>query len=88
MALVPKTYEMNIKSAKFYSSSAVVGSKGYNPTVVEYYNAADQLIRVEEIFDGHIYSQTISGSTYSGVWPGGFSYSITYNAWDEATYSG
>lgn len=88
MPLVPKTYEVNSKSAKFYSSTAIVGSKGYNPTVIEYYNVADQLIRVEEVFDGHIYSQTISGSTYSGVWPDGLAYSITYNPWDEATYSG
>lgn len=87
MPLVPKTYEMNIRSAKFYSSSAVVGSKGYNPTVIEYYNVDDQLVRVEEIFEGHIYSQTISGTTYSGVWPT-YSYSITYNPWNDATYSG
>lgn len=88
MPLVPKTYEVNARSAKFYSSTAIVGGKGYNPTIVEYYNIADQLIRVEEIFDGHIYSQTISGSTYSGVWPDGLAYSITYNPWDVATYSG
>lgn len=86
MPLVPKTYEMNLQSAKFYSS-AIIGSKGYNPKRIEYYDDDARLVRIEEIFGNSVYSQTISGSTYSGVWPA-YSYSITYNPWSESTYSG
>jgi len=68
MAFVPKTYNRNLRFSKFYST-AIVGSKGYNPTVTEYYNtvsgADDVLVRVEEVFDGVTTFQTISGSGYA-----------------------
>jgi len=86
MAFVPKTYDRNLKSSKVYST-AIVGKKGYNPTVTEYYNtvsgADDVLVRVEEVFDGVTNFQTISGSNYAQQWPS-YDYSIVYNAWDVA----
>lgn len=80
------TYERNLRSPKFYSD-AEVGRMGYNPTIVEYYTLSGSLIRVEEIFDGVMYGQTISGSNYDAQWPS-YTYSRTYNAWEETTYSG
>ena len=84
MPLVPKTYDRNTKDPKFYSTA--VGSEGYNPEVTMYYNIADELVRIEEIWRGVKHSQTISGTTYSGQWPS-YSYSITYSAWVETTVS-
>jgi len=77
-------YERNTPSPKFYST--VVGHEGYNPVITKYYDSADNLIRIEEIWRGILYSQTISGTTYSGQWPN-YNYSITYGAWEETTYS-
>ena len=79
-----KLYERNIASAKFYQSSAHIGSKGYNPKRIEYYGSDNKLVRIEEIFDGKKYGQTISGSNYVQQWPN-YSYSITYYPWDETT---
>lgn len=84
MPFVPKTYDRNTKDPKFYSTA--VGSEGYNPEITRYYNSADELVRVEEVWRGSKYSQTISGTTYSGQWPS-YSYSITYSAWVETTVS-
>jgi len=87
MPLVPKTYERNLKSGKFYST-AVVGSDGYNPTVVEYYDApigsGGNLVRVEHIWNGKKWIQDVTSSGF-----GSPLYSITYSAWEEdTTYSG
>ena len=80
------TYERNLRSPKFYDD-ADVGRMGYNPEITEYYTISGALIRVEEIFDGVMYARTISGSNFGPQWPT-YSYKITYNAWDETTYSG
>lgn len=86
-----QTYNRNTPSPKFYSS-AVVGKYGYNPTITHYYDSSDHLMRIEEVFDGVMYSQTISGATISGAnhftmsWPN-YSYKIIYNAWAETTVS-
>jgi hypothetical protein len=95
MPFVPKTYDVNSPQAKFYSSSAVVGSRGYNSKIISYYaynpnsiisGAVDMLLHTEEIFGGKIYSRTISGSNYPKQWPL-YDYSVTYDPWEEATYS-
>jgi hypothetical protein len=86
MPAVTETYERNLQSPKFYSS-AVVGRYRYNPTIIEYYGSDDALVRIEEIFDGVMMAQTISGSGYAEQWPS-YTYSITYQAWEETTYSG
>ncbi len=85
MPLVPQTYDRNLRSPKYYESTAV-GAAGYNPEITMYYTSADELVRVEEVWRGKQYSQTISGSNYSEQWPS-YSYSVTYNAWEETTVS-
>jgi len=77
-------YDRNTPSPKFYST--VVGHEGYNPVITNYYDVVDNLVRTEEVFRGKMFAQTISGTTYSGQWPS-YSYSITYNAWEETTVS-
>jgi len=79
--MVPKTYERNLRSPKFYST-AVTGRKGYNP----------ELVCIEEVTrdtEGtlHKWAQTISGSNYSDQWPN-YDHYIVYGAWEETTYSG
>ena len=86
MPFVPKTYDRNLKSSKFYSSTAVIGKKGYNPDITLYYDSSDNLVRVEEVFKGIMYSQTISGSNYAQQWPN-YTYSVKHNAWDTTTVS-
>jgi len=83
MPLVPKTYNRNLRSPKFYST-AIEGKMGYNPTIVEYYNNSDELLKTEEIWRGKKYSQTISGSNYANHT---VSYTVTYQAWEETTVS-
>lgn len=85
MSAGTETYERNTKSSKFYSS-AVVGHFGYNPTITEYYTASGILVRVEEVFKGNTYSQTISGSNYDQQWPN-YTYTETYYPWEEVTAS-
>jgi len=84
MPLVPKTYDRNNQDAKFYSTA--IGGSGYNPEITMYYDGADNLLRIEEVWRGVKHSQTISGTTYSGQWPT-YNYSITYSAWEETTIS-
>ena len=85
MPVVPQTYERNLHKAKYYDNT-IIGSKGYNPIITEYYTSADELIRVEEVWAGNRYSQTISGSNYASDWPT-YNYSVTYNAWEVTTVS-
>ena len=87
MPLVPKTYDRNLKSGKFYST-AVIGAKGYNPTVIEYYDApissGGNLVKIEHIWHGKRWSQDITCSGH-----GTPTYAVTYSAWEEdTTYSG
>lgn len=81
--IVPKTYERNIKSAKYYSS-AVVGKSGYNPVITYHYDASDNLVQIDEVFQGKKWIQTISGSGY-----GPATTTVIYSPWEEdTTYSG
>jgi hypothetical protein len=86
MPLVPKTYDINSRSSKFYSSTAVVGKDGYNPDITIYYDSSDNIVRVEEVFKGTMYAQTVSGSNYAQQWPT-YSYLVVYNAWVTTTVS-
>ena len=81
--IVPKTYERNIRSAKYYSS-AVVGKEGYNPTITYYYDASDNLVKTEEVFQGKKWVQTITASGYGAPIT-----TVIYSPWEEdPTYSG
>jgi hypothetical protein len=82
---MPKTYDRNTKEPKFYSTA--VGSGGYNPTITVYYGSDDNIVRVKEVWRGEAWAQTISGSTYAQQWPN-YSYTETFNAWEETTVSG
>jgi len=84
MPLVPKTYDRNTKDTRFYAGSTVVGSMGYNPEITKYYNSADELLRIEEVWCGEKYTQTISGSAYANQT---VDYSVTYSAWEKTTVS-
>ncbi len=66
---MPKTYNRNIKEPKFYSTAT--GAQGYNPQVTLYRDSDDNLVRVEELWRGETWAQTISGSvtTWSGIFP-------------------
>jgi hypothetical protein len=77
MPLVPKTYEVNSPQAKFRSTVEI-----YNPTIVEHYDASNDMVRRDEIFDGKMYSQTISGTT---THTGTAISTVTYSAWVETT---
>ncbi|MHA2112563.1 MAG: hypothetical protein ACXADW_10780 [Candidatus Hodarchaeales archaeon] len=94
MALVPQTYERNLRSPRAYTSTAVVGGGGHRPLSVYFYADASgtELIRVEERIDLggsqiNLWSQTISGSNYSAQWPN-YDHYIVYNPWVESTLSG
>lgn len=82
MPWVPRTYEQNIRSPKFYSTAD--GAGGYNPEITMYYNNADELLKVEEVWRGVKYTQTISGSDYANHT---IDHSVTYSAWEETTVS-
>lgn len=69
--------------AKF--GSTVGGGAHYNPEITYYYNAADVVIKIEEVYDGKKFTQTISGTgNYSNQV---VSYYATYSAWEETTVS-
>lgn len=80
-----KTYERNTKEPKFYSTA--VGSGGYNPTITVYYGSDDNIVRVVEVWRGEVWAQAISGSNYAQQWPS-YSYTETFNSWEEVTVSG
>ena len=84
MALVPKTYDRNLRSPKYYSTA--VGNEGYNPDIIIYYGSDDNVVRVEEVWRGKMYAQTASGTNYAQQWPN-YTYSVTFNAWEETTVS-
>lgn len=79
MPFVPKTYNRNLRSAKFYST-ARSGEEGYNPTTTVYYGSDDNIVRVSETWRGETWYQTISGSTYIQQWPN-YTYTETFNPW-------
>jgi len=84
MPLVPKTYNRNTRDPKFYVYSTAVGSEGYNPEITMYYNNSNELLKIEEVWRGTKYTQTISGSNYANHT---IDYSVTYSAWVETTVS-
>lgn len=79
---MPKTYDRNTKDPKFYSTA--VGSEGYNPEVIMYYNSNNELLKIAEIWRGVMHTQTISGSNYANHT---VSFSLTYSAWEKTTVS-
>lgn len=64
---MPKTYDRNLKSPKFYSTAT--GREGYNPQITMYYDSDSNIMRVEETWRGKVWAQTISGSNFSHQWP-------------------
>jgi len=84
MPFVPKTYDRNLRSPKFYSTASS-GKEAYNPTITIYYGSDDSVVRIVEEWRGEIWAQTISGSAYVQQWPN-YTYTETYNPW--ATVSG
>jgi len=82
MPLVPKTYDRNLQKPKYYSTA--VGSDGYNPQITYYYNNANELLRIEEVWRGKKYTQTISGSNYANHI---INYNVVYGSWVETTVS-
>ena len=81
MPLVPKTYNRNLGSPKWYST-ARSGEQGYNPTTTVYYGSDDNIVRVVEAWRGVTWGQTISGATYVQQWPS-YTYTETFNPWEE-----
>jgi hypothetical protein len=81
---VPKNYDRNLKSPKYYSTA--VGKDGYNPTVTIYYGSDDNVVHVTEVWRRKQYDQTVSGSCYAEYWPN-YTCSVTYFAWEETTVS-
>ncbi len=79
MPLVPRTYNRNLGSSKFYST-ARSGAEGYNPTITVYYGSDDNIVRIAEAWRGETWYQTISGSTYAQQWPS-YTYTETFNPW-------
>jgi hypothetical protein len=77
-----ETYNRNTKEPKFYSTA--VGSEGYNPEIIMYYNSSSELLKIEEIWRGVKYTQTISGSNYADHV---IDNSLTYSAWEKTTVS-
>ena len=78
-------YDRNTRSPKFYSTA--VGHEGYNPVITVYYGSDDNIVRVREVWRDEAWVQTISGSNYVQQWPN-YTYSETFNAWEETTVSG
>lgn len=73
-----KTYERNtnrILNPKAYAD------KGFNPTVVEYYNSDDNVIKVEYTVGSETWFQTISGTGSYGDQT--TSYTVTYSPWQK-----
>ena len=75
MPFVPKTYDVNSPQAKFHSTV-------YNPKIVEHRNASGDVVKIEESFDGRMYTQTISGTT---THTGSATNTVTYFSWVETT---
>lgn len=83
MALVPKTYNRNLRAPKFYST-VNSGHEEYNADITLFFNSNDEILRVEEVWRGVRWTQTISGSNYLNQT---VDYSVLYSAWEETTVS-
>lgn len=82
---MPETYDKT-KYAKFYRPQAG-GRVGYNPQITIYYdNTTDNnVVCVEERFEGTMWQQTISGTEHSVEWPL-YGYYDTFDSWQRSTY--
>lgn len=83
MSNYTESFDRITKEPKFYSSVGVGGPR-YNPTVTYYYNSSNELLVIEETYNGMIWTQTISGSAYANQT---ISKSVTYSAWVKTTVS-
>jgi hypothetical protein len=83
MSNYTESFDRIVKEPKFYSSVGVGGPR-YNPQVIYYYNSNNELLMVEEIYNGMKWTQTISGSNYANQT---ISRSVTYSAWVKTTVS-
>lgn len=63
-----KKYDRNLRFGRFYST-VNTGSVSYNPQIIIYYDSGDNIVRIEEIWRGQTWVQTISGSNYIQQWP-------------------
>ena len=61
-------------------------SDEYTPVITTYYGSDDNIVRVEEVFRGSMWSQTISGSIYVQNWPD-YTYTEIFNSWEDTTVS-
>ena len=84
MPSTSKTYTRNLRKGKFYTDIPI-GSEGYNPIIIESYNSGNEILKIEEIWRGKKYTQTISGSKYTNQT---IDYTVTHNLWEVTTYSG
>jgi len=76
-----KIYDVNSRLSRFYTF-ANVGSESYNPQIILYYNSSDELIKVEEIWRGETWVQTVSGTNSIGApISQTIDYSVYYDAW-------
>lgn len=81
---MPKSYSRNLMLSKFYTTSTRSGQEGYNPEIIVYYNVDDDLIRVDEIWRGETWSQTVSGTkSGGGVIDQTVDYTVYYAPWLE-----
>lgn len=73
---------------KFYTT-ARSGLEGYNPQITLYYDSSDSLVRTEEVWRGETWVQTISGTTWSGIFPDNWQNNIDvtktelFSPWEE-----
>ncbi len=81
-----KNYNRNLGSPKFYSTAGS-GKQGYNPVITVYYGSDDNIVRIKEVWREEAWAQTISGSNYAQQWPD-YTYTETFNSWEEVTVSG
>lgn len=80
---LPLDYRKEV-DAKF-NSTAGETPVPYNPEITYYYNSSNTIIKVEEVFNGKKYIQTISGTgNYANQT---VSYYAKHSAWEETTIS-
>jgi hypothetical protein len=51
-----------LKYVRFYKDRVDVGTEGYNPQIILYYNSNDELVKVREEWRNEVWEQTISGT--------------------------
>lgn len=73
-----KTYERNTNRIL---NPTAYNNQSFNPTVVEYYNSSDNIIKLEYVMGGETWSQTISGTGSYG--DQSVSYTVTRSPWEK-----